>query len=93
MRAFVVALALWSVVPVWLLLVSGGSGLVLDCMYLVGRSVTCEVQQEAINRAWWEYRTLPMILATAAGYIGIGIVRFAVLRSKRADLPAVADVD
>jgi hypothetical protein len=91
MRAFVFALALWSVVAAWLVFVSGGSGLLLDCMHLVGRSVTCEVQQEAINRAWWEYRTVPMILAIAAGYIGIGIVRFAVLRSKRADRLAVAD--
>jgi prepilin signal peptidase PulO-like enzyme (type II secretory pathway) len=76
LRALVGALTLWSVVLVWFVFSSGGSGLLLDCMHLVGRSVACEVQQEAINQAWWQYRTLPMILAIAAGYVGIAIVRF-----------------
>lgn len=76
MRAFVAAIVVWSaIVPIWVLLVPASSGGVLGCMHLVGRSVACEAQQDAINQAWWQYRTLPLILAGAAGYAGIVIVR------------------
>jgi hypothetical protein len=79
-RAFVLALFLWSaIVSIWILLVPAATGGPLGCMHLVGRSVACEAQQEAINETWWQYQTLPMILAIAAGYVGIVMVR---LRAK-----------
>ena len=82
MRAFVAALVLWSaIVLVWVLLVPASNGGVLACMHLVGRSVACEAQQDAVNQAWWQYRTLPMSLAIAAGYVGIVIVRLRGARS------------
>jgi hypothetical protein len=75
-RAFVAAMVVWSaIVLIWVLLVPASNGGVLGCMHLVGRSVACEAQQDAVNQAWWQYRTLPMILAIAAGYLGIVIVR------------------
>jgi hypothetical protein len=81
-RAFVAAMVVWSaIVLVWVLLVPASNGGVLGCMHLVGRSVACEAQQDAINQAWWHYRTLPMILAIAAGYAGIVIVRLQGARS------------
>ena len=76
MRAFVAAMVAWTaIVLIWVLLVPASNGGVLGCMHLVVRSVACEAQQDAINQAWWQYRTLPMILAIAAGYAGIVIVR------------------
>ena len=76
MRAFIAAMVVWSaIVLIWVLLVPASNGGVLGCMHLVGRSVACEAQQDAIKQAWWQYRTLPMILAIAAGYAGIVIVR------------------
>jgi hypothetical protein len=76
LRAFVAALVVWSAIAlVWVLLAPAGNGGVLGCMHLVGRSVACEAQQDAINQAWWQYRTAPMILAIVAGYVGIVIVR------------------
>jgi hypothetical protein len=79
-RAFVLALLLWSaIVSIWTLLVPATNGGLLGCMHLVGRSAACEAQQEAINQRWWQYQTLPMILAIAACYVGIVIVR---LRAK-----------
>jgi Na+-driven multidrug efflux pump len=71
---------LWSaIVSIWILFVPAATGGPLGCMHLVGRSVGCEAQQEAINETWWQYQTLPMILAIAAGYVGIVMVR---LRAK-----------
>lgn len=79
MRAFVLALLLWSaIVSIWIQFVPATNG---GCMHLVGRSAVCEAQQEAINEAWWQYQTLPMILAIAAGYVGIVIVRLRATRS------------
>ena len=76
MRAFIAAMVAWSaIVLIWVLLVPASNGGVLGCMHLVGRSVACEAQQDAMHQAWWQYRTLPMILAIAAGYVGIVIVR------------------
>jgi hypothetical protein len=81
-RAFVGALVVWSaIVLTWVLLVPASNGGVLGCMHLVGRSVACEAQQDAVNQAWWQYRTLPMILAIAAGYAGIVTVRLRGVRS------------
>jgi hypothetical protein len=81
-RAFVAAMVVWSaIVLIWVLLVPASNGGVLGCMHLVGRSVACEAQQDAINQAWWRYQTLPMILALAAGYVAIAIVRLRVPES------------
>jgi predicted oxidoreductase len=75
-RAFVAVMVVWSAIVLsWVLLVPASNGGVLGCMHLVGRSVACEAQQDAVNQAWWQYHTLPMILAIAAGYVGIMIVR------------------
>jgi hypothetical protein len=82
-KAFVIALPLWSLVPGWFLLFGGSSGLLLDCMHLVGRSVACEAGQESINQASWANHTLPIILGIAAGYIGIVVVRLARIRRRR----------
>ena len=80
MRAFVLALLLWSAfVSIWIVFVPAAQGGLLGCMHLVGRSAACDSQQEAINQTWWLYQTLPTILAIAAGYVGIVIVR---LRAK-----------
>ena len=80
MRAFVLALLLWSAIAsIWILFVPATNGGLLGCMDLVGRSAACEAQQEAINESWWQYQTLPVILAITAGYVGIVIVR---LRAK-----------
>ena len=85
MRAFVIALLLWSVVAVvWLLVVPGDTGGVLTCMHLVGRSVACEAHQNAVNQVWWDYRTLPTLLTFAAGYVGIVVIRLARVRGGRA---------
>jgi hypothetical protein len=70
-----------AIVLIWVLLVPASNGGVLGCMHLVGRSVACEAQQDAVNQAWWQYRTLPMILAIAAGYAGIVTVRLRGVRS------------
>jgi hypothetical protein len=76
-RAFVAAMVVWSAIVLgWVLFVPASNGGVLGCMHLVGRSVACEAQQDAINQAWWQYHTLPMTVAIAAGYAGIVIVRF-----------------
>jgi hypothetical protein len=84
MRAFVLALVLWSaVVLTWNLVVSASDGGLLGCMHQVGRSVGCEAQQNAINQLWWDYRTLPTLLTIAAGYVAIVVVRLArVLRGR-----------
>jgi len=75
-RAFIAAMVVWSaIVLISVLLVPESNRGVLGCMHLVRGSVACEAQQDAINQAWWQYRTLPMILAIAAGYAGIVIVR------------------
>ena len=82
MKAFIAAMVVWSaIVLIWVLVIPASNGGVLGCMHLVGRSVACEAQQDAINQAWWQYRTLPMILAIAAGYAGIVIVRLRGARS------------
>ena len=90
MRAFLLALVLWSVVVLtWILLVPASNGGLLGCMHLVGRSVACEAEQNAINQSWWDYQTLPTLATIAAGYIAIVIVRLARLRrGRRPDLPA-----
>jgi len=87
MRAFLLALVLWSVVVLtWILLVPASNGGLLGCMDLVGRSVACEAKQNAINQSWWDYQTLPTLATFASGYIGIAILRFArVRRGRRAD--------
>jgi hypothetical protein len=83
-RAFVLALLLWSaIVSIWIVFVPTSNGGLLGCMHLVGRSAACEAQQEGINETWWRYQTLPMILAIAAGYIGIVIVRLRATRSAK----------
>jgi hypothetical protein len=88
MRAFVLALVLWSaVVLTWILIVPVGNGGLLGCMHLVGRSVACETQQNAINQSWWDNQTLPTLATIAAGYIAIVIVRLVRLRRRpRPDL-------
>jgi hypothetical protein len=88
MRAFVLALVLWSVVVLtWILVFPASSGGLLGCMHLVGRSVACEAQQNAINESWWAYQTFPTLATIAAGYIAIVIVRLARLRrARRPDL-------
>jgi hypothetical protein len=89
MRAFVLALVLWSAVVLrWILIVPASNGGLLGCMHLVGRSVACEAEQNAINQSWWDYQTLPTLATIAAGYIAIVIVRLArVRRGLRVDLP------
>jgi hypothetical protein len=84
MRAFVLALVLWSaVVLTWILVVPASNGGLLGCMHLVGRSVACEAEQNAINQSWWDNQTLPTMAAIAAGYVAIVVVRFArVLRGR-----------
>jgi hypothetical protein len=85
MRAFAIALLLWSmVVVVWLVVVPGDTSGSPTCMHLVGRSAACEARQNAVNQVWWDYRILPTLLAFAAGYIGIVVIRLARLRWSRA---------
>ncbi len=84
MRAFVAALVAWSAIALaWALLVPASNGGVLGCMHLVGRSPACEAQQEAVNHVWWQYQTLPTIVAIAAGYAAIVIVRLRATRSAK----------
>jgi hypothetical protein len=87
MRAFVAALVPWSfvVLAVTLFVPWSGGGL-LGCMHLVVRSLGCEAQQSAINQVWWEYKTAPILVAMASGYIAIAIVRLVGVRRKRSDL-------
>lgn len=84
MRAFIVALIAWfAVVLAWLLFYPAGHDTLLGCMRLVGRSLACEAQQEAINQVWWKYGTLPSLVVIASGYVGIVIVRLAGARRRR----------
>jgi hypothetical protein len=88
MRAFVIALLLWSVVvAVWLVVIPGDTSGLLTCMHQIGRSVACEAQQNAVNQVLWDYRTLPTLLTFAAGYIGIVVIGLTrARRGPRADL-------
>jgi glycerol uptake facilitator-like aquaporin len=83
MRAFLIALLLWSLVVLTWILVNPGNSSALGCMHQVGRSVACEAQQNAINQVWWDYQTLPTLATIAAGYIAIVIVRLVRLRRRR----------
>lgn len=82
MRAFLIALLLWSLVALIWILVTPGNSSGLGCMHLVGRSLACEAQQNAVNRVWWDHRTLPTLLTFAAGYIGIVVTRLARARRR-----------
>lgn len=87
MRAFVAALVLWSaVVLIWILVFPNNNTGFLGCMHLVGRSVACETQQDAINQVLLNYQTLPSVITIAAGYVGIVILRLAGFRRERPDL-------
>jgi hypothetical protein len=80
MRAFLIALLLWSLVALTWILAIPGNSTALGCMHQVGRSVACEAQQNAINQVWWDYRTLPTLLTIGGGYIAIVVVRLASVR-------------
>jgi hypothetical protein len=84
MRAFLLALVLWSIVVLtWILVLPPSNGGLLGCMQLVGRSGACAAQQNAINQTWWTYQTLPTLATIAAGYIAIVVVRLARVRRGR----------
>lgn len=75
MRAFVLAVVLWSTVVLGVVLFYPAEHAdLLACMRHVGRSIACEAQQDDINQLWREYRTLPLLMGFAAGYIGIGFL-------------------
>lgn len=84
MRPFAIALVAWTAVVLAVLLFYPAGREVLGCMHLVGRSLACETQQVAINGVWWTHETLPMLVAFAAGYLGIVGLRLACLRRSRA---------
>jgi hypothetical protein len=77
MRAFVAALAGWSIVVLGLLVFEPGFAQAPSCMRLVGRSAECEALAEAWNRALWWQNTLPLIVVIAAGYLAILLVALA----------------
>ena len=82
MKALAAALALWTVVAVLFLIFDPGyQSVLLGCMRLVGRSATCEAQQQAINQAWTWLHTVPLILTIAMGYLAIVVT--ALVRRRR----------
>jgi hypothetical protein len=77
-----VALLGWSAIVVaYVALNPFGQNDLLPCMQLLARTADCTAGQDAINQAVWSDRTLPSILAIAAGYLAIGVV--GVLRARR----------
>ena len=82
MRPVGLALVGWSLVVVLFILLNPfGQSDLLSCMQLVARTAGCTAQQDSINQAFWFDRTLPSILAFAAGYVAIVVV--GVVRARR----------
>jgi hypothetical protein len=76
MRALGLAVIGWSLVVVaFVLLNPFGQGGTLACMQLLARTADCTALQDSVNQAFWLDRTLPTILAIAAGYVAIVAVR------------------
>jgi hypothetical protein len=76
MIAFVGAIAGWSLLVLGVVLfVPWDLGPLLDCMRTVGHPPECEARQEAMNQVRWAYQTLPMLVASAAGYAAIVLLR------------------
>lgn len=72
MKALGAAALVWTLVVLGFVLANPiEQADVLACMQFVARTATCTAQQDSVNQALWLDRTLPSIVAIAAGYIGI----------------------
>lgn len=75
-----IAVAAWTLLTFGFILFHPNDNQLLPCMGLVGRSAACEADQATINAAYQIYQTTPALVAIAAGYLGIAVVRIATLR-------------
>lgn len=70
-----IAAVAWTVLTFGFIVFFPNDHLTLPCMHLVGRSAACEAHQATVNAAYQTYRTIPALIAIAAGYVAIVAVR------------------
>ncbi len=91
MKAFGVAIALWTLAALWVVLFDlGDASMLLPCMRLVGRSSACEAAQATVNDAVWLWHTLPLLIAVGAGYVAIITLRLLWVRRHARDEQGVS---
>jgi hypothetical protein len=73
-KSLLAAIVAWTLFALALLVFDPAFVQPPTCMRLVGRSAECQAIADAWNQTAWTQHTLPLLLAIAAGYVGILVV-------------------